>query len=235
MPRDECLRANPYLAHEVVGWQRTHAPDEDREAWIAEVCDAVEPDPALRVAESFVIHHPTHRIDEAAEEMGPALGQMLAPFGDAALTFLHAPKSGRWPTRRRSPPILAMSAEEFREMGAGKSFDGGIRIDASAAAAVFAPLMWTVRMDIGYGPVFIAPGRAPFVASLCQHGNLHVNVYDAAAVGPLRDAARDAGFVEWTDGTCRERTGEGAIPGRGLFTGARPPRSRGKFQRKDAG
>jgi hypothetical protein len=224
--RDECLRANRYLAHEVVGWQRAHAPDEDREAWIDEACDAFEPDPAMRFAETFVIHRPTHRIDEAAEEMGPALARMLAPFGGTTLTFLLAPKNGRWPTRRRSPPILEQSAARFREMGVGKRFKGGIRIDASAAAVVFSPLMWSVRMDIGYGPVLIAADEAPFVASLCQHMNLHVDVYDAAAAATIREAARAAGFVEWTDGVCRERIADGAIAGRGLLVGARPPRGK---------
>jgi hypothetical protein len=226
LPRGECLRANRYLAHEVIGWQRAHAPDEDREAWLAGVCDAFEPDAAVRFAESFVIHRPTHRIGEAAEEMGPALARMLAPFGGTTLTFLLAPKNGRWPTRRRSPPTLVKPAAAFRKMGAGKSFDGGIRIDASAAAAVFSTLMWSVRMDIGYGPVFIAADEAPFVASLCQHMNLHVDVYDAAVVETVREAARAADFVEWTGGVCRERSGEGAITGRGLFVGARPPRGK---------
>jgi hypothetical protein len=227
VPRGECLRANPLLAHAAVGWQRAHAPDEDRAEWIADVCDAVEPDPALRVAESFVIHLPTHRIDEAAEEMGPALARMLAPFGGRTLTFLHAPRTGRWPTRRRSPPVLLQAANDFREMGAGKSFDGAIRIDAADAGPLLMPLMRCVRMDIGYGPVLIAPDAAPFVASPCQHMNLHVDVYAADSVAPIRDAARAAEFVEWADGVCREREAPGAIPGRGLFVGAAPPRREG--------
>jgi hypothetical protein len=30
-------------------------------------------------------------------------------------------------------------------MGAGKSFDGGIPVNAADAAVVFAPLLWSVR------------------------------------------------------------------------------------------
>jgi hypothetical protein len=79
--------------------------------------------------------------------------------------------------------------------------------------------MWSVRMDMGYGPVYIAADGAPFVASLCQYGNLHVEAYTADAIATLHQAARAAGFAEWTDGVCRERFSGGAIPGRGLLVG----------------
>jgi hypothetical protein len=42
-------------------------------------------------------------------------------------------------------------------------------------------------------------------------------VYSADAAAAIRQAARDAGFAEWTDGICRERIeSDGAIPGRAL-------------------
>jgi len=215
--RDECLRANPYLAHAVAGWQRAHAPEEGEAEWLAEACDAIVADPQLRWAESLTLYLPTSGIEETAAEMGPALGRMLAPFGGGALTFLHAWPSGRWPTRRRSPAVVATAARAFREMGAGGSFDGGIRIAATDAEAVFAPLLWSVRMDMGYGPVYIAHEGVPFVASLCQYANLHVDVYAPGAAGAIRDAARAAGFVESTDGVCDERfESGGAISGRRL-------------------
>ncbi|HEU4560468.1 MAG TPA: hypothetical protein VFS20_21640, partial [Longimicrobium sp.] len=212
---------HPYLAHAVVGWQRAHAPVPGETEWYAEMCDPVQPDPGIRWAESFILYLPTHRIDETAEELGPALARLLKPFSGRTLTFLLAPRAGRWPTRRRTPPVLADAARDFRAMGAGKSFNGGIRVDAADAAAVLAPLLWSVRMDMGYGLIFIAFDDAPFVASLCQYMNLHVDVYSKDAPAAIRNAARAAGFEEWTEGMCDERfKAGGAIPGRGLRIGS---------------
>jgi hypothetical protein len=186
------------------------------------MCDEIHPDPSLRFAEGLVLYAPAPSFDEAARALAPALARLLKPTGGRTLTFLHASRSGRWPTRRRGPPILAESGRAFRELGAGKGFDGGIRVDARAAAAVIEPLAWSVRMDMGYGPVYLAPEHAPFVASLCQYGNLHVEGYDAGFVDWLRHAAGSAGLAEWTDGICDERWElGGAIPGRGLRLGTR--------------
>jgi hypothetical protein len=187
----------------------------------------VEPDPSLRFATCLVLFAPAPTFDEAARELGPALGRVVEAFGGRTLTFLHAWRSGRWPSRRRSPPVLAEAGRAFREMGAGKGFDGGIRVEAPSAGDVIAPLMRIVRMDVGYGQVFLVPDRGPFVASLCQYGNLHVDVYARRAVEPIREAAIFAGLAEWTDGICDERweTG-GAIPGRAISLGA-PPTARG--------
>jgi len=217
VPRDECLRANLYLAHAVAGWQRAHAPEEGEAEWAAEACDRVYVDPEVRWAESLTLYLPSSSLEETVEEMGPVLGRMLAPLGGSALTFLHAWPSGRWPTRRRSPPVLADAGRAFRALGAGGSFDGGIRITATDAEAVFVPLLWSVRMDMGYGPVYIAPEGVPFVASPCQYANLHVDVYSAHAATAIRDAARTAGFVEAIDGIRHERfESGGVITGRAL-------------------
>jgi hypothetical protein len=203
----------------VVGWQRALTPEEGQAEWIASSCDAVGSDPALRVAECLVLYLPGDSFDQVAKEMGPVLGRVLAPFGARTLTFLHALRSGRWPTRRRSPPVLATSAAQFLQMGVGNDFAGGIRVPAEDAASVLEPLMWSVRMDMGYGLVYIAADNAPFVASLCQYGNLHVEVYAADAVATIREAARAAGLAEWPDGICQERFTGGAIPGRALSVG----------------
>ena len=217
VPRDECLREHPYLAHAVVGWQRAHAPVPGETEWYEETCDPVQPDPAIRWAESFILYLPGLNLDETARELGPALGRVLGSLGGGALTLLHAPRSGRWPSPRREPRVLADSAAAFRAMGADEGFDGGIRVDAADSAAVLAPLLWSVRMDMGFGPVFIAFDDQPFVASLCQYANLHVDVYSADEAAAIRDAARAAGFAEWTDGMCDERFAQGsAITGRGL-------------------
>jgi hypothetical protein len=220
VPRDECLRANSVLTHGVVGWQRAHAPVPGETEWYAEKCDPVQPDPAIRWAESLILYLPTRDLDETARELGPALGRLLAPFGGRSLTLLHAMRTGRWPVPRKEPAVLADAARDFRAMGAGESFDGGIRVDAADAAdaaAVFAPLLWSVRMDMGYGFVYIAPDGLPFLASLCQYANLHVDVYSRGVAAAIRGAARAAGFEEWTDGMCDERFADaGAIAGRSL-------------------
>jgi hypothetical protein len=220
VPRDECLRANPVLTHGVVGWQRAHAPVPGETEWYAEKCDPVQPDPAIRWAESLILYLPTRDLDETARELGPALGRMLAPLGGRSLTLLHAMRTGRWPVPREEPAVLADAADAFRAMGAGESFDGGIRVDSADAAdvaAVIAPLLWSVRMDMGYGFVYIAPDGLPFLASLCQYANLHVDVYSRGVAAAIRDAARAAGFEEWTDGMCDERFADGgAIKGRSL-------------------
>jgi hypothetical protein len=213
----------------VSGWQRAHAPppDEEQGDWLAR-CDEVEPDPSLRFATCLILYAPAPTFDEAARELGPALGRVVEAFGGRTLTFLHAWPGGRWPTRRRTPPVLAEAGRAFREMGAGKGFDGGIRVESTAAGDVIAPLMRIVRMDMGYGQVFLAPDRGPFAASLCQYGNLHVDVYARRAVELIREAAISAGLAEWTDGICDERWERGgAIPGRSLWLGARAPRGRG--------
>jgi hypothetical protein len=222
IPRPAALAANRYLAHAVVGWQRACAPDDGEAWWTAEVCDAgIEPDPALRVAESVVVHLPMNRVAEEAKALGPALGRMATLLGASALTFLHAPRNGRWPARRRSPTVLRESAEAFRVIGAGKGFDGAIRVPAADAGTVVEPLVCPVRMDVGYGPVFIAMEGTPVIANLCQYVNLHVDVYDAEAIPGVREAAREAGFVEPEGGMCYERETDGAIPGRRLvFDGA---------------
>ncbi|HYH80443.1 MAG TPA: hypothetical protein VEX86_11625 [Longimicrobium sp.] len=223
VPRDECLRANRYLAHAVVGWQRASAPVPGETRWYEEVCDPVKPDPAIRWAESFILYLPARDLDETARELGPALGRMLAPLGGRTLTLLHAMRTGRWPTPREDPAVLADAARDFRAMGAGESFDGGIRVDAADpadVAAVLAPLLWGVRMDMGYGFVYIAPDGVPFLASLCQYANLHVDVYSKDVAAAIRTAARAAGFEEWNDGMCDERFADGgAIEGRGLRMG----------------
>jgi hypothetical protein len=177
----------------------------------------VKPDPAIRWAESFILYLPAPGIEETAKELGPALARLLEPLGDRMLTFIQARRTGRWPTPRRSPPVLAKAAADFREMGAGGSFEGALRVAAADAEAVLTAVLWSVRMDIGYGPVYLAPDHAPFVASLCQYANLHVDVYAADAPAAIRDAARAAGLEEWTDGMCDERFEPGgAIPGRGI-------------------
>ena len=217
VPRDECLRANPVLTHAVVGWQRAHAPVPGENEWYMEVCDPVQPDPAIGWAESLILYLPTRDLDRTARELGPALGRLLAPLGGCSPTLLHAMRSGRWPTPREDPAVLADAASSFRAMGADERFDGGIRVVAADAAAVLAPLLWSVRMDMGYGLVFIAPDGLPFVASLCQYANLHVDVYSAEVASRIREASRAAGFAEWTDGMCDERFADGgAIEGRGL-------------------
>lgn len=218
VPRAECLRESPYLAHAVTGWQRAHAPDDDPSPWLAEMCDTIEPDPVIRWAESMVLYLPTPRIDQVAEEMGPALARLLAPFGARTLTLLQAWPNGRWPTRRRTPPVLADAARRFRAIGAGTSFTGGIRVPAEEAAAVLAPLLWSVRMDAAFGPVYMAAGGAPLVFSLCQYLNLHLDIYSPDAAATVRETAPAAGFAEPVDGTCRERSeASGAIPGRALI------------------
>src|SRR6185312_8036024 len=100
------------------------------------------------------------------------------------------------------PPVLAQAAAAFRAIGAGDGFNGGIRVDASAAELVIAPLLWCVRMDMGYGEVYVAPDRGGFTASLCQYGNVHLEVYDVGAVGEILEAARAAGLAEVPFGSC---------------------------------
>lgn len=222
VPRDACLRDHPVLARAVFDWQRAHAPapEDGDDAWYVAMCDALEPDPAIRWAESLILYLPERGLDDTARELGPALARMLAALGGHTLTFLHASRSARWATRRRSPPVLADSARALRSMGAGKRFDGGIRAAGVGCAAVLEPLLWSTRMDAGYGQVFVAADGVPLVASLCQYANLHVDVYSRAVAAAIRDAARDAGLAERTDGTCDERfAAGGAIPGRRLSLG----------------
>lgn len=223
VPRDQCLRDHPVLAQAVGGWQRAHAPapEDGDDAWYAAFCDpALQPDPAIRWAESLILYLPERDLDETARELGPALARMLTALGGGPLTFLQGPRSTRWPTPRRSPPVLADAGRAFRSMGAGKHFDGGIRAAASETAAVVAPLVWSTRMDADYGLVFVAADGVPLVASLCQYANLHVDVYSKPVAAAVREAARDAGLAEWTDGMCDERfSADGAIPGRWLSLG----------------
>lgn len=221
VPRDQCLRDHPVLAEAVGGWQRAHAPapEDGDDAWYAAFCDpALQPDPTIRWAGSLIFYLPERDLDRTARELGPALARMLEALGGGGmLTFLHAARSTRWPTRRRSPPEMADAARAFRSMGAGKSFNGGIRAAVSECAAVFAPLLWSARMDADYGLVFVAADGVPLVASLCQYANLHVDVYSRPVAAAVREAARDAGLAEWTDGMCDERfAADGAIPGRWL-------------------
>jgi hypothetical protein len=220
VPRDACLRDHPVLAQAVFGWQRAHDPGSGDAAWYVEMCDALEPDPAIRWAESLVLYLPERDLDETARELGPALARILEALGGRTLTFLHASRSQRWPTRRRTPTVLADAGRAFRSMGAGKSFYGGIRVAASGCASVLAPVLWSTRMDFGYGPVFVAADGVPLVASLCQYANLHVDVYSRAVAAAIREAAQAAGLAEWTDGICDERfAADGAIPGRRLSLG----------------
>lgn len=217
VPRDQCLREHPYLTHAVVGWQRAHAPVPAESEWYIERADPVQPDPAIKWAESLILYLPLDDLEQTGQELGPALGRLLERLGGRTLTFLHAMRDGRWPSGRSGPRELAEAGRAFREMGAGESFDGGLRADAADSAAVFAPLLWNVRMDIGYGMVFIAFDGAPIVASLCQYANLHVDVYSRDAAAAIRDAAHAAGFAEWIDGMCDERMSKGgAIEGRGI-------------------
>lgn len=194
--RRECIASTPFLAA---------------------ACEDAQPDPTLRFAGPLVLYAPAERFDGSVVAMGMALPRLLEPLGARTLTFLHASPLGRWPTRRRTPPVLADSARAFRAMGAGKVFGGGIRVAVADAAAVVAPLMWTMRMDAGYGPVYFATDGAPLVASFCQHGNLHLDIYDPDVLGALRESAPSAGLEEAIDGVCRERFAtDGAIPGRRL-------------------
>jgi hypothetical protein len=217
--RDECFRENPVLAHAVAGWQQAHAEgDDDAAEWWAEAHDPIEPDPAIRWAESMTLYLPGRGIAETGRELGPALARVLMPFEERTITLIHSFRTGGWVTGRRGgPPELMEADRSFRVIGAGKMFTGAIRVAADDAAAVLVPLLWMVRLDAGYGEVFIGAGDAPVVASLCKYANLHVDVYSADAVAAIREAARDAGFAEVPDGICRERIGEGgAIPGRAL-------------------
>jgi len=229
VPREECLRSNPLLAHEVIGWQRAVEADSDPDnaEWWAGARDEGEPDPRVRCAETFILYVDADTADEAARETGPALGRMIDALGGTAVTALLATRRARWPTRRREPPVLARAARELRAFGAGKGFSGGIRAGASAAGALLEPLLWSVRMEPDYGLVFLAPDRAPFVATLCQYLNLHVDVYDAGAVPAIRAAAREAGFVEPVDGGCAERFSSGGIPGRRLAVDVSRRKGRG--------
>lgn len=221
IPRDVILCQHPYLAQEIGAWQRANAPDEDDEdrEWYASECDDIVPDPSIRWVGNLILYLPTDDLEETARGVGPALGRMAEALGQRRLALLNAWRAGNWITPRTDPSVLAAAADAFRAMGADDAFNGGIEVGAAEAGTVLEPLLWCVRMDAGFGSIYITAGDAPFTATLCQYANLHVEVYSAQEMERIRGAARSAGFAEWTNGMCDERfAAGGAIPGRELRT-----------------
>ena len=230
VPRAEALRDLPLLAHTVRGVQSARDParDYNRDYWAGNEAEGAAwfaawsdpwPEPAARAPRhdgSMILVPRESRSEGGMDDLADAVARLMASEGDATLTLLHVSRAGRWPAERRTPPVLAGAAAWFRSIGAGEDFDGAIQADAASLREILSALYPCVRMDMGYGDVFFAPDRAPWVASLCQYGNLHLDTYGAGAAMRLAVASVDAGLVAVEECGAGE---PGAIPFRALDVG----------------
>ena len=222
LSRADCLVRHPVLAQSLRAIQAAHDPglgspdqvDPDEAAWFAAFRDEIPAAATPPFQEMLILQLPAASLDELAASLPDAMERLLAALGGDAATFVHLSRRARWPTRRRSPSVLADAARRFRELGARGGFNGGIRAGRGSLAGVVAPLFWSTRMDGGYGEVYFALGGAPVVGSLCRYGNLHLEVYGRGAPEPVRKAVAPAGF-EVLPHMCEERFGAGGkIEGR---------------------
>ncbi|HEU0051745.1 MAG TPA: hypothetical protein VFQ39_01165 [Longimicrobium sp.] len=228
IPRAEALGALPVLAHTVRGMQDAEDPSRDynRETWAGREAEgaawfaARRDPPPERVVEVpkhdgvMIFAAPSPDRDEALDELAAGLVRLMETQGDSTLTFLHTARDRSWPSPRTTPAVLADAAAWFRAAGAGEEFDGALRTGADGLRELLRALAWSVRMDMGYGDVFFAPDRSPWVGSLCQYANLHLDVYGRGEAVRVASAASRAGLVAVEE--CGEREEGGAIPFREL-------------------
>lgn len=202
--RDTCLRAEPVLAHLIRGLERAHAgeppSDADRAIPFAGTL-------ALGVADEEL------ELEAYAAALPAAVVRLMEELRVEGITLLQRRSDAPW-TAVLDHPALAAAGRAFRALGEWKHFDGGVAADRESAAVVLGQLFHAVRRDMGLGEIYFALRGTPVVGSLCQYGNLHLEVYGGGGVDEVERAARRAGLAP---AECMERWGDGGrIEGRQL-------------------
>lgn len=229
IPRADFFRDHPILASVVRSLQDYHDPaaehnrdywageEEERRRWFEAYRDDIDAGPPPPYGGSLPLSVEADRVEALPGALAAAIGAMMAEIGADTAGFVHVARSAPWTSPREHPRADAANAF-FRRIGAGERTGDAIVADRASLGEALEAVFWCGRLDAGYGETYLTLGDAPAFASVCQYGNLHVDVYDAAWLDRLREIAARAGFtaVETPPG-CDERFGDGgAIDGREL-------------------
>ena len=162
------------------------------------------------------------RIDRYATQLARATARWMTAMGWPTLHALGlSPRSawqGRTDAQRPPYPALARALARLPAPGLPARFRGALVFSAAGCAQALPLCFWAARCGtLGDGPLLGAADQ-PWVASLCQHGNLHVEVYDAGLRERLLHTATASGWAP-VQGACARSFGraQAGIPGRNLL------------------
>lgn len=143
--------------------------------------------------------------------LGRAVGKWLESTGEVALT---AVLEGQvpWLSQPNDYPPVAAVQTGLRERFGDAAYAGALSATSrDGVSQLVAAMFWLGRCCASLPQIhLVSPGR-PWVATICQYGQLHVERY--AEVPGFEAQARKAGLVRVSE--CRRR---GAIGGRALKT-----------------
>jgi hypothetical protein len=168
----------------------------------------------LRVADA-----PT-RTDRYHARLARALSQLMSALQWPELQLVGLHRRAAWDSEALSGravyPPLARARDRLRAAELPSGFTGALVFGPQDCALVVPAWFWAARCDAAPSGLQVgAPGQR-FTAALCQHGNLHLELYDEALMRRI-DAAASACGLAPVQGICRNAFGaSAAIAGRRL-------------------
>jgi hypothetical protein len=212
------LQAQPLTAALVLPLQRVLFSE-----WPASwdpVADAPSATPDFAAPRTLALADPGARVDHLVRRLARAYTALALALEQPAMALLPMSRRGAWlPTlnaRHHAPLVRARAALE--PLALGPRFNGALWFRAEAVPDALRLWFWAERTGVipgGLVSVWTLPGGA-LRMQLCAHGNLHVDVYGAAALEALDAWAPACGWMA-VQGHCVSAWQQGtAIAGRGL-------------------
>ena len=219
IPRARFWAQSPFLAAAVFSLQRV-VYDETPSLWEGGPAGTLAPtgycgQRVLRVADAPM------RTDRYHARLAHALSRLMLALQWPELQLVGLHRRARWDaeTRAGTPvyPPLARARDRLLAAGLPKGFKGALVFAPQDCALVVPAWFWSARCGVAPTNLHVgAPGQR-FTGLLCQHGNLHLEVYDEALLRRI-DAAAAACRLAPVEGICRNAFGAGAaISGRRLL------------------
>lgn len=211
LPRARALAPNPVFADACAALQRV-VFDEQPSSW--EAAPAVAAVHAgNRVWRALGGHtRPDHYAARLARSLGLLLQALDAPHW--TVLPLH-PRAG-WCTRRGGRAVHPALARARVAVALRPGFRGALQFDAEGARVAVPLWFWSSRCGVVAGELQACAGSLPLTATLCAHGNVHLQVYEPGLLQRLDGLAADCGMAPIEGFVCRELFGRANRPGTGI-------------------
>ena len=206
VPRAQALAEHPAFGALLLQLQRV-VHDEQPELW-----ETMPAPPALpRHAGNRVwrvdnaIGGPA-RIDRYVRRLARGLARLLPALGAGHWLVLPLQRRAWWAgatDERGAYPALARARSALPRLP--RRFAGGLRFGADSAEAAVRLWFWSRRRAAPAGDAWATAGTLPLMVSLCQYGNLHLEVYDAGLLRRLDEVAAACGLAPTPGSRCDDR------------------------------
>jgi hypothetical protein len=164
-----------------------------------------------------VYQFPTADINHYAENLAKGIENLTASLSWKSAIFL-LDYSIPWLHQDNDYDPVKKALEYLKSIGVTNTFVGGFKANGKDLIELAKHLFWIIRCNASLPTCYFSGLHQDVVASICKHGNIHVQLYSEQDKSAIEKAATKIGMVKLEDARCQENFSDtGAINGRQII------------------